>query len=201
MIKKIFVSFPILIAFLAAMLKWGDLSGAVRVLESLVKPVVHKEIINRACGLYKEDPLFIMSIIKVESNFLKGAKSSRGAMGLMQLMPATAREIAHELRMRGFKESDLENPETNIMFGVYYVGKLRKEFGDDDMTVLAAYNAGRKNVQDWLKTSRTRTIEIKNIEFIETQNFVGDVLSGYAWLKRLQQWKGRITKKESADRS
>ncbi len=194
MIKKIFVTFIVLIAGFWALLKWGDLSGVVRTLESLARPAVHKEIINRYCGMYKEDPFFVMSIIKVESNFLRGAKSRRGAVGLMQLMPATAQEIAQELHMSGYKPALLETPEVNIQFGIYYVAKLRRELGDDDMTVLAAYNAGKKNVQDWLKASRKKTLAISDIEFVETKNFTEDVLSNYLWLKQWLKLKQKITK-------
>ena len=177
------------------MLKWGDLSGVVRALESLLLPAVHKETINFHCGTYKEDPLLVMSVIKVESNFLKGAKSRRGAVGLMQIMPATAREIARELNVRSFQESDLENPDTNIQFGIYYLSRLRREFGDEDRTVLAAYNAGKKNVQEWLKSGGKKVLEQSDIQFIETRNFVEDVLSNYHWLKQLQKFRGKIVKK------
>ncbi len=177
------------------MIKWGDLSGAVRLLESLARPVLQKEVINRYCGLYKEDPYFIMSIIKVESNFLRGAKSRRGAAGLMQLMPATAQEIAKELRMNGYTPASLENPEVNIQFGTYYVSKLRRELGDNDLLVLAAYNAGKKNVLEWMKDSGTKNLEPKDLEFIETRNFANDVLWNYQWLKRWQKLRLKMIKK------
>ncbi len=177
--KKFFLILLALVGFFWATLEWGDLSGVLRTLESLVRPVVHKEIINRHCGTYKEDPLLVMSVIKVESNFLRGAKSRRGALGLMQIMPATAKEIARELNLKTFQESDLENPDLNIRFGILYLSKLRKEFGDDDPTVLAAYNAGQKNVHDWLKATGKKTLEAKEIPFIETRNFVEDVAWNY----------------------
>lgn len=194
MIKKILIGILLLVLALIALAATGGLSGAVRGLESLMRPVLNKEIINRYCGVYKEDPYFIMSIIKVESNFLRGAKSRRGAMGLMQLMPATAVEISRDLKMTGYKESSLQDPEINIQFGIYYVSKLRRDLGDDDLTVLSAYNAGKKNVQDWIKASGRKNLEEGAIEFIETRNFADDVLWNYRWLKRWQRARGKMVK-------
>lgn len=64
---------------------------------AIFRPVFHKEIINYYSQQYKLDPLFVTAIIKEESKFLHKARSHRGAVGLMQLMPSTARELAREL--------------------------------------------------------------------------------------------------------
>ena len=69
----------------------------------------------------------------------------------MQVMPATAKQIARELKIKKFNIKSLEDPDINIRFGIYYVAKLRREYGDHDTTVLAAYNAGRGTVRRWLK--------------------------------------------------
>src|SRR4029077_8977190 len=68
-----------------------------------LRPVLHKTLINKYAGEYKFDPLWVMSIIRVESRFAASAHSSRGALGLMQLLPSTARELAPELGLRHFK--------------------------------------------------------------------------------------------------
>jgi soluble lytic murein transglycosylase len=193
MIKKTVIG--ILLLGILALAAAGGLSGALRGLEALMRPVLNTKIINRYCGIYKEDPYFIMSIIKVESNFLQGAKSSRGAVGLMQLMPSTAVEIAQDLKMKNYLESSLADPEINIQFGTYYVSKLRKELGDHDLTVLSAYNAGKKNVQEWKETSGRNYLEIGDIEFIETRNFSDDVLWNYRWLKRWQRVRNKLVKR------
>ena len=184
----------LVLAAVFGLIHWREIPSGIRDAESLLNPVLHKEIINRYAGIYKEDPLFVTSVIKVESKFFRRAKSQKGAIGLMQIMPGTGREIARELKLQGFENSSLENPETNIRFGFHYISKLRKEFGDDDVTVLAAYNAGGKNVKDWLKEKRKRTLETRDIEFFETRNFVEDVLSTYGLLKRFQRWRGKIMK-------
>ena len=161
----------------------------IRAIEYVLKPVFHKEIINRYAGEYKEDPLFVTSLIKVESNFLRRAKSRKGALGLMQIMPKTAQETAKELQVKSY---DLKDPETNIRFGIHHLSKLKREFGNDPVTILGAYNAGSKNVREWLKEKNKRNLEIQDIEFLETRNFVENVLSTYEWLKRIQKWRNRI---------
>lgn len=194
MYKKLAVAFVLVLAGLWALLVWGDPSSIVRAFESVARPVFHKEIINRYCGIYKEDPLFVTAIIKVESNFSRKAKSHRGAVGLMQIMPATAQDIAQELKVKDFKIAQLEEPEMNIRFGFHHLSKLRKEFGEDDLAVLAAYNAGAKNVKSWLKSSGSAVLSAADIEFMETRNFVEDVQFTYRWLKIFQGWKRRFVK-------
>ncbi|MBI2118411.1 MAG: lytic transglycosylase domain-containing protein [Elusimicrobia bacterium] len=172
----------------------GDIPGRIKLVESLLHPVFHKEIINHYAIYYQEDPLFVTALIKAESNFFKKAKSQRGARGLMQIMPNTAREIAEELRIKDFKLEQLENPETNIHFGCYHLSKLRKEFGRDSINVLAAYNAGSKTAKKWLRNNRTRTLDLEDIEFYETKKFTQNVLKTYQWLKKFQRWRSKCFK-------
>lgn len=174
-----------------AFVRWGNVPAGVRIAEALLFPVLQKGTVRTYAAAYGEDPLFALAVIKVESNFSRRAKSARGAVGLMQLMPATAKEIAQELKVQGFKTEDLENPETNIRFGLHHLARLRREFGDD-ITVLAAYNAGGKNVHDWLKESRRQHLEIEDIRFPETRKFVQEVLTTYRWLKEFQSWSNRF---------
>ncbi len=175
--------------------KQGDLPSGIRTIEALLHPVFHKDTVYQYSNAYKEDPLLILALIKTESHFFKKAKSSRGAIGLMQLLPATAKEIARELNIKDFKTQDLEDPKINIQFGTYYLAKLHKEFGQDTVAALAAYNAGKKNVKDWLKLHKTKTLEMNQIEFKETRNFVEDVLTTQKQLKRLQKIRSALFKK------
>ncbi len=190
-IKKLFIFLLILAGILAL---WGNLPAKIRAIESILNPVFHKEIINHYADYYHEDPLLVVALIKVESKFFKRAKSARGAVGLMQMMPSTAHEISRELRVKDFELRDLEDPETNIRFGTYHLYKLRRDFGNHNITVLSAYNAGSKNVRDWLRGNRERTLEIEEIEFYETRKFTRDVLTTYRWLKRIQGLRKKIFK-------
>lgn len=124
-----------------------------------------------------EDPL-IAAVVKQESAGKPGAVSSKGATGLMQVMPETAKEIAAEL---GIENYDLKDPDTNMMFGQYYLKKLMNQFGDVKLA-LAAYNAGPGKVAQWIDTwgSDWDTISqelAKRGQYKETRNYVPGVLS------------------------
>ncbi|MFA5974681.1 MAG: lytic transglycosylase domain-containing protein [Elusimicrobiota bacterium] len=151
------------------------------------RPVVHKPLINRYAAEYKFDPLWVMAIIKVESRFEPWAQSQRGAVGLMQLLPSTALELAPEIGAIHLKEDDLKTPEINIHLGVYYLFKLQRLFPDDDIAVLSAWNAGPGITQQWRKGKPA--LELEDIEYAETRRFVKQVDRTYGWLKMVQGWK------------
>jgi soluble lytic murein transglycosylase len=152
-----------------------------------LRPALHKPLINKYAGEYKMDPLWVMAVVRVESRFASHAQSSRGAIGLMQLMPATARDIAPEIGLKHFKDEDLKDPDTNLHLGFYYLVKLQHQFPDDEVAVLAAYNAGPRITQQWRKGKPT--LEVNDIPYPETRRFVQQVQATYASLKSLQGWK------------
>ena len=102
--------------------------------ERLFQPIVLK-----AADRYKVDPAMVMAIIMAESSYNPKAISKKGAKGLMQLMPTTARSL-------GVKDSF--NPEHNINAGVRYFKKLLNQFDGDVELALAAYNAGSRKVRE-----------------------------------------------------
>lgn len=163
-------------------------------------PVFYKDVLVKYSNEYKIDPLLAASIIKVESSFYSGAKSPKGAVGLMQIMPDTGREIAIKLGIRPFTNSDLYDPEVNIRIGLYYLARLRKEFDGNIPLTLAAYNGGKGNVKKWLKErenmSATEYYNINSIPFPETRNFVQAVLWNYKWLKNVQRVRNLFQFKE-----
>ncbi len=192
--RKLRVAALLGLILLGIFVRWGNVPVGIQAIELILNPVIHKESADRHAKRYGEDPLFITAVMKVESNFVKNAKSPRGAIGLMQIMPNTALEMARELGVKKFETADLEEPDTNILIGTYYISKLRKEFDSDDILVLCAYNAGGKNARDWLKEKNKKTLEFRDIKFPETRKFVKDVLSTYKLLKRLQVWRERIVR-------
>lgn len=151
------------------------------------RPVVHKPLINKYAGEYKFDPLWVMAIIKVESGFSPWAHSHRGAVGLMQLLPSTAREIAPEVGLTHFQDQDLKNPDINLHLGFYYLSKLKRLFPEDDVALLAAYNAGPGITQQWRKGKPT--LDLEDIAYPETRRFIQQVERTYFYLKVIQQWK------------
>jgi soluble lytic murein transglycosylase len=156
-----------------------------------VSPTIHKEKINKYAAKYKMDPLFLMSVVRVESSFNNAARSHRGAIGLMQIMPDTAREMAVKIGKDPAKlsASDWEDPDLNLHLGVKYLSQLRGDFPGDVMAQLAAYNAGPSNVRSWKKGP---LLAMEDIEYTETRNFVQRVTKTYAWLKKVQKVKNAI---------
>ncbi len=189
---KRFGTLILVLMVIALFVQWGKVPVGIQAVELMLNPVIHKDVVDRHAKRFGEDPLFITAVMKVESNFIKSAKSPAGAIGLMQVMPGTAQEMAEELGLKDYTVAQLEAPDTNILVGTYYLSKLRKEYDSDSILLLAAYNAGGKNVREWLKESKARSLEIKEIQFPETRKFVKDVLSTYQLLKRLQVWRERV---------
>jgi soluble lytic murein transglycosylase len=97
------------------------------------------------------DPLFVAAIIRTESGFRPGAVSPKGAVGLMQIMPDTGRWVAENLGFAHFDPHMLKDPATNLMIGTWYLAELREEFGSNVVLVVAAYNAGRGRVKEWVE--------------------------------------------------
>lgn len=151
------------------------------------RPVLHKQLINKYSGEFKIDPLWVMAIIKVESGFLPHARSNRGALGLMQVLPSTARDIGPEIGVTIQNDEDLRDPDTNLHVGVYYLSKLEQMFPFDDVAVLAAYNAGPGVTSQWRKGEPV--LEVNDIAYPETRNFVKNVERTYGFLKMIQGWK------------
>lgn len=119
-------------------------------------PVKYYEEVMEVSKIHKVDPIIILAMIKVESNFRIDAKSHKGAIGLMQLMPTTAEWI---LKKEGFnpKEFDMYKARDNIFTGTLYFKYLRKKFGGDMEKIMAAYNGGSTRVRNntWRKIGET----------------------------------------------
>jgi len=106
-------------------------------------------------------------VIEQESKFNATAHSSAGAVGLMQLQPATAKGIAKYTGGSKFVVSDLENPEINVRYGAWYLHHLMQKYHDERLA-LAAYNAGQQNVDRWLAAD-------EGVQFAETRAYVNRV--------------------------
>jgi len=159
----------------------------------MVSPVFYKELIYKYSEIYELDPLLASAVIKVESNFQAYAQSNRGAIGLMQIMPETGKEMARRLKIKPFVASDLNNPEINIKIGLYYLARSKKQFNGDVYLALAAYNGGSANVQKWLAEKKIDTDgAVVQIPFEETKGFVQKVMLHYEWFKNVQQVKGML---------
>ncbi len=129
------------------------------------------------------DPALVLGITRQESEFDPAVVSSAGARGLMQLMPATARQAASMNRL-GFKLSDLtSNPRYNMQLGMVTLDDYLAYWGDSYVLAIASYNAGPSNVRKWVEANgdpRDSSVDpidwIEMIPFSETRNYVQRVL-------------------------
>jgi len=142
-------------------------------------PVRYLDIVRENAG--ELEPALVLAVIMAESSFRPGAQSHAGAQGLMQLMPATAEEIAGFLGMDDFKPEDVWLPEVNISMGCFYLIRLKNIFGGDINLALAAYNAGQGNVTRWLADPEFSPdgITLDVIPFRETYNYLRRVRLNY----------------------
>lgn len=124
------------------------------------------------------DPFLVAAVIRTESKFVAVARSPKGAMGLMQMMPETGQWVAEQLGESGFAAEMLNDPGISIRFGTWYLASLQKEFKDNDILVLAAYNGGRGNVKQWMRQYGWEQgfRDIDQIPYRETREYVKKVL-------------------------
>lgn len=154
---------------LAKLRDWHDLQ--------LRFPLAHSEEVNRAAQRTQLKPNWIYGIARQESAFQHDARSSAGAMGLMQLMPRTARHVSKRYRMR-YSKSRLLKPTYNLEIGSRYMRLLLNRYDGNRVLATAAYNAGPHNVNRWLKRFKGPVdLWIENIPFAETREYVQKVLA------------------------
>jgi soluble lytic murein transglycosylase len=152
--------------------------------ERIRYPLRYSEYVRVHARRHSLDPALLAAVIYQESKFRSGAKSSSGAIGLMQLTPRTARGIAIRTHGSAFHTKDLYNPEINIRYGAWYLDNLFRKYRSERL-VLAAYNAGQGNVDRWRARGQP-------IQFSETKAYVERVedLKGIyrsAWRSELYQ--------------
>jgi soluble lytic murein transglycosylase len=130
-------------------------------------PLRYADIVRGHAHNYDLNPALLAAVIEEESKFRADAKSSAGAIGLMQLQPATAKGIAIRTGGTKFVLSDLYNPELNVRYGAWYLHHLLLKYGDERLA-LAAYNAGQQNVDRWRAQG-------EGVQFPETRAYIDKV--------------------------
>ena len=141
-------------------------------------PFPYRDTVETYSDRYRVDPYLAIAVIKTESKFQDDVHSHRGAIGLMQLMPDTAEWIATQLEDPAYSVEAIHEPERNIRYGIWYLSTLQHEFGGNDVLALAAYNAGRGNVQSWIREYGWPADfhDIDAIPYQETREYVRKVL-------------------------
>ena len=131
-------------------------------------PLEYGHILRGHAENYELDAALLAAVIYSESKFDPDAESSSGAIGLMQLLPNTAEGIALNTGGAEFVIEDLYDPELNVRYGSFYLRRLLDRYDDLEL-VLAAYNAGQANVDDWISAGG-------EIQFPETREYVERVM-------------------------
>jgi soluble lytic murein transglycosylase len=143
-------------------------------------PMLHLNIIQKNALKHGLNPAWILAIIRQESAFKADARSPAGALGMMQLMPRTAKEIAHHIKHPLPHHNALLHPESNIALGSAYLKKLKTRF-QHPVLATAAYNAGPYRVSQWLPSKPLPVdIWIETIPFGETRDYVVQVMAFYS---------------------
>ena len=146
--------------------------------------VVRVELELLLAELLDHQPL-VAAVIREESSYDPRARSWVGAVGLMQLMPDTARLVAHEAGLAYDEPASLWDPGLNIALGARYLGTLRARF-QEPLLAVAGYNAGPHRVQRWLADRPTADLEefVEQIPFDETRGFVKRVFTSWQHYRR-----------------
>lgn len=123
---------------------------------------------------------FAMAIARQESAWRQNVRSSANAIGLMQLLPSTAKATAQQAQYHPQQATKLTDPLTNILLGTTHLEQLAEKYGDNRLLIAAAYNAGTNRVDQWLADNNGKLSMaefIASIPFYETRNYVQNVVS------------------------
>lgn len=146
-----------------------------------IYPKKYSEYVYIYSEQYGIDPLLTFSIIKAESNFNPNVVSKSNAIGLMQLMESTAKEMAEKIEEDLDAKEALYNPEINIKIGTKYFSTLMEKYEQNYILALTAYNAGIGNLDEWIREGIILQdgSDIENIPFKETNRYVRKIIRDY----------------------
>ncbi len=163
------------IAFGAERIRGGMLNA--KPLWEFAYPRAFEKFVVTNAGTYNVPQEFVWAIMRAESQYRQDVQSPVGAMGLMQIMPFTARRISDLLGDKTFEVPMLLQPQVNIRYGTRYLQRLLEKFSGSVPLSAASYNAGPHRVNAWLKSFGLLDMDefIEHIPFVETRNYVKKV--------------------------
>lgn len=136
-------------------------------------PKQYDDIIDKYSTEYNVDRSLVKAVIFKESRFKETAVSSKGAIGLMQLMPSTALWLMNKLKIEDYK---IESADNNIRLGTYYLSYLMNLMDSDEEHALLAYNAGPENAKRWVNSEGYSKEDMDNyVDFNETRKYVREI--------------------------
>ncbi|HVL00575.1 MAG TPA: lytic transglycosylase domain-containing protein, partial [Dongiaceae bacterium] len=133
------------------------------------------------------DPDWVYSVIRQESAFMPAAKSPVGALGIMQIMPGTAKLLSRSMRIPTPNQQQLLDPSRNIQMGTYFLKQLSDQFDGNIVLATAAYNAGPGRARAWQPEMKAVSgdIWIETIPFKETRDYVKNIVTYQAIYRHL----------------
>lgn len=144
-------------------------------------PLAYQPIIEKFSRKYQVEQPLIYAIIRQESTFRKKVKSSAGALGLMQVIPSTAKKVAKKQKIKLTSVNEMYQAKKNIQIGTAYLSQLAKRFKKHPILIAAAYNAGPRQVNYWLKKFPVNDTDIwiETLPWHETRNYLKNILAFY----------------------
>jgi soluble lytic murein transglycosylase len=143
--------------------------------------------LKRSAAANSLDPYLVASLIRQESEFNPNAVSRANAVGLMQLLPKTGKQVAKEVKLQRYNSSQLYTPAVNLQLGTRYFRGMVDKFGGSFEYALAAYNAGSDRVDEWLSQGKYRDPQefVESIPFTETREYVQAILRNASVYKQI----------------
>ncbi len=147
----------------------------------LLYPAPYSDSLLKFATERSVDPRFALSIMRQESRFRADVKSVAAARGLMQFISTTSDQIAQQLGKENFRQDELYDPATSILFGSQYLSNLFKQFPAQPQAVAASYNGGEDNMARWLARSKSNSpdLYVPEIAFSQSKDYVYKVLANY----------------------
>jgi soluble lytic murein transglycosylase len=158
-------------------------------------PTHYRDVLSKQAQIRRLDEPLVFGLVRQESRFLVDARSSAGAQGLMQLMPATARWVSRKIGMKGFHPSRVYSPDVNAALGTFYLKHVLDGFKGNPVLAAAAYNAGPGRARRWCDTRPIEgAIYIETIPFTETRQYVKKVMANTMYYAALMGGEPRTLK-------
>lgn len=145
---------------------------------SLRFPLPYRDVVMTNTRQLDLDEAWVYGLVRQESRFSAEARSSAGAMGLMQLMPSTAKQVARRMGLPGFDRQSVHAVDTNVSLGTYYLRQLLDGLNNHPVLAAAAYNAGSSRAREWrVNQPLEGAVYAEIIPFTETRDYVRKVMS------------------------
>jgi soluble lytic murein transglycosylase len=162
---------------------------------SMRYPTPYGKVLSEQARIRQIDEQWVLGLVRQESRFIADARSSAGASGLMQLLPATARWVAQKIGMKGYHSSRVNQPRVNVALGTFYLRQMLGGLDGSPVLAAAAYNAGPGRARRWRAARPLEgAIYIESIPFAETRQYVKKVMANTVYYDALSGGEGRSLK-------